>query len=64
MPWAPSRPEGGGRRRHGDQEVLAAIVFGATSGCTWQQLPTASLSGPVCPCPSESRAPTSTTAKP
>ncbi len=24
---------------HGDREVLAAIVFVATSGCTWQQLP-------------------------
>jgi len=38
---APSRPQGGGRRRHGDREVLAAIVFVATSGCTWQQLPSA-----------------------
>lgn len=28
VPEAPSRPQGGGRRRHGDQEVLAAIVFG------------------------------------
>ncbi|WP_199885627.1 IS5 family transposase [Streptomyces sp. CB00455] len=40
---APSRPQGGGRRRHGDREVLAAILFVATSGCTWQQLPTASF---------------------
>lgn len=40
---APSRPQGGGRRRHGDREVLAAIVFVATSGCTWQQLPAASF---------------------
>lgn len=31
---APSRPQGGGRRRHGDREVLAAIVFVATFGCT------------------------------
>lgn len=47
VPEAPSRPQGGGRRRHGDREVLAAIVFVATSGCTWQQLPTTSsgLSG-------------------
>jgi transposase len=47
VPEAPSRPQGGGRRRHGDREVLAAIVFVATSGCTRQQLPTASsgLSG-------------------
>ncbi|MFJ4429094.1 IS5 family transposase [Streptomyces bobili] len=43
IPEAPSRPQGGGRRRHGDREVLAAIVFVATSGCTWQQVPTASF---------------------
>lgn len=39
VPPAPVRPQGGGRRRHGDREVLAAIVFVAMSGCTWQQLP-------------------------
>jgi transposase len=39
VPPAPSRPQGGGRRRYGDREVLAAIVFVATSGCTWRQLP-------------------------
>ena len=38
-PAAPSRPQGGGRRRYGDREVLAAIAFGAASGCTWRQLP-------------------------
>ena len=43
VPEVPSRPQGGGRRRHGDREVLAAIVFVATSGCTWQQLPSASF---------------------
>lgn len=43
VPEAPLRPQGGGRRRHGDREVLAAIVFVATSGCTWQQLPSASF---------------------
>ncbi|MFF7173006.1 IS5 family transposase [Streptomyces pseudovenezuelae] len=43
VPEAPSRPQGGGRRRHGDREVLAAIVFVATSGCTWQQVPAASF---------------------
>ncbi|MFC9948960.1 IS5 family transposase [Streptomyces pratensis] len=43
VPETPSRPQGGGRRRHGDREVLAAIVFVATSGCTWQQLPAASF---------------------
>ncbi|MFG3026375.1 transposase [Streptomyces sp. NPDC048254] len=43
VPEAPTRPQGGGRRRHGDREVPAAIVFVATSGCTWQQLPSASF---------------------
>lgn len=43
VPEAPSRPQGGGRQRHGDREVLAAIVFVATSGRTWQHLPSASL---------------------
>ncbi|RAG81768.1 IS5/IS1182 family transposase, partial [Streptacidiphilus pinicola] len=28
------RPQGGGRRRAGDREVLTAIIFVATSGCT------------------------------
>ncbi|MYX18951.1 MULTISPECIES: IS5 family transposase [unclassified Streptomyces] len=39
VPVAPVRPQGGGRRRHGDREVLAAIMFVATSGCTWRQTP-------------------------
>jgi transposase len=39
VPAAPSRPQGGGRQRYGDREVLAAIVFVATSGCSWRQLP-------------------------
>ncbi len=43
VPEVPSRPQGGGRRRNGDREVLAAIGFVATSGCTWQQLPSASF---------------------
>ncbi|SHM19352.1 Putative transposase of IS4/5 family [Streptomyces yunnanensis] len=34
VPPAPSRPQGGGRRRYGDREVLAAIIFVATTGCT------------------------------
>lgn len=42
-PEAPTRPQDGGRRRQGDREVLAAIVFVATSGCTWQQPPAASF---------------------
>ncbi|MEW2094327.1 IS5 family transposase [Streptomyces sp. NPDC006682] len=33
------RPQGGGRRRGGDREALAAIVFVAASGCSWRQLP-------------------------
>lgn len=43
VPEAPSRTQGGGRRRYGDREVLAAIAFVATSGCTWQQVPSASF---------------------
>ena len=43
VPEAPVRPQGGGRRRHGDRGVLAAIIFVATSGCTWQQVPAASF---------------------
>jgi transposase len=39
VPSAPTRPQGGGRRRYGDREVLAAIVFVATTGCTWRQVP-------------------------
>ncbi|MER6688803.1 IS5 family transposase [Streptomyces minutiscleroticus] len=39
VPGAPSRPQGGGRRRYGDREVLAAIIFVATTGCTWAQVP-------------------------
>ncbi|WP_374195473.1 transposase [Streptomyces sp. ISL-87] len=33
------RPQGGGRRRAGDREPLASLVFVATSGCTWRQSP-------------------------
>jgi transposase len=33
------RPQGGGQRRAGDRECLAAIIFVAASGCTWRQLP-------------------------
>ncbi|MEV0374307.1 transposase [Streptomyces sp. NPDC050636] len=39
VPEAPSRRQGGGKRRHGDREVPVAVVFVTTSGCTWQQLP-------------------------
>jgi transposase len=43
VPEGLTHPQGGGRRRHGDREVLAAIVFLATSACTWQQLPSVSF---------------------
>lgn len=33
------RPQGGGKRRADDREVLAGIVFVTTSGCTSRQLP-------------------------
>ncbi|MGW2409290.1 transposase, partial [Streptomyces sp. NPDC001739] len=36
---AVTRPQGGGRRRAGDHECLAAITFVTTSGCSWRQLP-------------------------
>lgn len=39
VPSAPTRPQGGGRRRYGDREVLAAIVFVATADCTWREVP-------------------------
>ncbi|WP_399037813.1 transposase [Streptomyces sp. ASQP_92] len=32
-------PQRGGRHRHGDRQVSAAIVFVATMGCTWRQPP-------------------------
>lgn len=38
-PTEVGRPQGGRRRRAGDRETLAAIIFVATSGCTWRQLP-------------------------
>ncbi|MFF3319857.1 transposase [Streptomyces sp. NPDC003035] len=41
------RPQGDGRRRAGDRECLAAIVFVATSGRTWRQVPP--LFGPAWP---------------
>ncbi|MFG2816421.1 IS5 family transposase [Streptomyces sp. NPDC048410] len=48
VPPAPSRPQGGGRRRYDDRAVLAAIIYVATSGCTWRQLPpTFGPSGPT-----------------
>ncbi|RVU18239.1 transposase [Streptomyces antnestii] len=43
IPEPSSQSQCSGRLRHGDREVLAAIVFVATSGCTWQQSPTVSF---------------------
>ncbi|MBO2457494.1 transposase [Actinomadura sp. LCR2-06] len=40
-PPAPARPQGGGRRRAGDREVPALIMFAATTGCAWRQVPPA-----------------------
>ena len=39
VPETPTRPQGGGRRRYGDRQVLAAIIFVATTDCTWARLP-------------------------
>jgi transposase len=36
-----TRPQGGGRRRADDREILAAIIFVATTDCTWRELPSA-----------------------
>ncbi|MER6812102.1 IS5 family transposase [Spirillospora sp. NPDC000708] len=38
-PPAPARPQGGGRCRADDRNAQAAIVFVASTGCTWRQLP-------------------------
>lgn len=39
VPEKPVRSQGGGRQRYGDREMLAAIVFVATTGCPWRRLP-------------------------
>ncbi|GAA0388393.1 hypothetical protein GCM10009530_44350 [Microbispora corallina] len=38
VPPSPTRPQGGGRRRADDRLILAAIIFVATTSCTWRQL--------------------------
>ncbi|WP_404820825.1 transposase [Streptomyces malaysiensis] len=43
VPEASIRHRGGGRSRHGDREVLVAIVLVAASGRIWQQLPSTSF---------------------
>jgi hypothetical protein len=60
VPAAPVRPQGGGRRRYGDREVLAAILFVATTACTWRPRPWPGRRpiAPVCmvnlaPCPEQ-----------
>jgi transposase len=39
VPERPVRAQGGGRRRHGDREVLAAIVYVVMTECVWRDLP-------------------------
>ncbi|GAA3424593.1 hypothetical protein GCM10018953_17760 [Streptosporangium nondiastaticum] len=39
VPPAPTRPQGGGRRRDDNRMILTAIVYVATTGCAWRQLP-------------------------
>lgn len=39
IPPAPTRPQGGGRRRIDDRAVLAAIVWLTQAGCSWWKLP-------------------------
>ncbi|MEU9919233.1 IS5 family transposase [Streptomyces sp. NPDC051001] len=41
VPAVPVRPQGGGRRRYSDRNVLAAILSVAASGCTRRQTPEA-----------------------
>nr|WP_239157378.1 IS5 family transposase [Actinocatenispora thailandica] len=39
IPAAPSRRQGGGRRRTSDRALLAAMLFAAQAGCSWWSLP-------------------------
>lgn len=39
VPPSPTCPQGGGGRHADDRLILAAIVFVATTGRTWRQLP-------------------------
>lgn len=48
VPEAPSRPQGGGRRRHGDREALAALAFQRQTvrGSSFQQHRSGPSAGP------------------
>lgn len=39
VPLAPTRPQGRGTAALDDRLILAAIVYVATTGCAWRQLP-------------------------
>jgi transposase len=39
LPQHPQRHQGGGRRRHDDRAVLAAILYVLQTGCAWAALP-------------------------
>jgi transposase len=39
IPPAPTRPQGGGRRRIDNRTVLAAILYLTKAGCSWWKLP-------------------------
>lgn len=39
IPPAPTRAQGGGRRRTDDRRVLAAILYLTQAGCSWWKLP-------------------------
>ena len=58
VPPAPTRPQGGGRRLVGGRVILSAIVYVATTGCAWRQLPPVSAPpGRRCTAASPSGAP-------
>lgn len=40
LPAHPQRHQGGGRRRHDDRAVLAAVLYVLQTGCAWAALPT------------------------
>ena len=43
IPPAPTRPQGGGRRRVDDRQVLAAVLYLTQAGCSWWKLPESML---------------------
>lgn len=40
LPPNPTRPQGGGRRRHEDRTILVAITYVLTTNTSWRNLPT------------------------